>query len=659
MKALKARQVHLDFHTSEHITEVGHRFNKNNFQQALKLGNVNSITVFAKCHHSWCYYPTRIGAMHPALGFDLMGAMVEAAHEIGVRAPIYITAGWSANDAEDHPEWIARNADGSLQVTNFDVTAEPSDKKPAASWKNLCLNGPYAEHIYALTEEICEQYPLVDGIFYDMCFLGETCFCDSCIEGMLREGLDPHNNQNAKKYYIEKRQQFMENCMKILHRKHKEATIFFNGGASQYKPEFHPWPTHFELEDLPTTWGGYDKMPLRAKYFKRTGKDYLGMTGKFHTSWGEFGGFKSPEALLYECAAMLTFGARCSIGDQLHPCGEMDLETYRIIGEAYRYVEKIEDYCFGSEETTKLGIILSGDTKSDEGIVKMLLEKQLDFDIASNYDELLRFDALILPDSVFLDEDHAERIKDFVAKGGSVLLTGESGLDKTKSKMLLDAGVNYIGDSTFENDYVRLGDSLNENLVKTPFLFYESGKRVQPVDGEILAWIREPYFNRTYGHYCSHLNTPYLLEDSAYPAAVKKGNVVYLAHKVCKMYFEHGAKFHRDYLINALKLIYQEPVMNVSMQSSGRARFVKQTSHNRYVLHLLYGTPIQRGRTSVIEDMPAIFDIEVMVKIKEKVTGVYQVPKMENINFMQDGDSVTFTVPKLVTHQCIVIEYGI
>ena len=31
---------------------------------------------------------------------------------------------------------------------------------------NLCLNdGSYAEHIYALTREICERYEQVDGLF--------------------------------------------------------------------------------------------------------------------------------------------------------------------------------------------------------------------------------------------------------------------------------------------------------------------------------------------------------------------------------------------------------------------------------------------------------------------------------------------------------------
>lgn len=59
------RLVHLDFHTSPEIEGIGARFSKENFQAALKKGHVESITVFAKCHHGLCYYPTKVGRMHP------------------------------------------------------------------------------------------------------------------------------------------------------------------------------------------------------------------------------------------------------------------------------------------------------------------------------------------------------------------------------------------------------------------------------------------------------------------------------------------------------------------------------------------------------------------------------------------------------------------
>ena len=93
------RQVHLDFHTSELIEDIGKSFSKKQFQKALQIGNVNSINIFAKCHHGWTYYPSKIGERHPHLDFDLLGQQIEVCHEIGVTAQAYVTVGWSAKDA--------------------------------------------------------------------------------------------------------------------------------------------------------------------------------------------------------------------------------------------------------------------------------------------------------------------------------------------------------------------------------------------------------------------------------------------------------------------------------------------------------------------------------------------------------------------------------
>ena len=108
-------------------------------------------------------------------------------------------------------------------------------------------------------------------------------------------------------------------------------------------------------KNLPTTWGGYDKLPLRGKLFSAMGKPTIAMSGKFHTHWGEFGGFKHPDAMRFEAASMIAFGAGCSFGDQLHPSGAMDPETYRGIGIAYKYVKRIEEYGPGGIPFSNLG----------------------------------------------------------------------------------------------------------------------------------------------------------------------------------------------------------------------------------------------------------------------------------------------------------------
>ena len=104
MHKLRKRQVHLDFHTNGTLT-VGTEFSKEQFQAALKAGHVDSITVFSKCHHGYSYHPTEVNEMHPGLSFDLLGAQLEACKEIGVRAPVYISAGLDEKEIPRHPEW--------------------------------------------------------------------------------------------------------------------------------------------------------------------------------------------------------------------------------------------------------------------------------------------------------------------------------------------------------------------------------------------------------------------------------------------------------------------------------------------------------------------------------------------------------------------------
>ena len=131
--------------------------------------------------------------------------------------------------------------------------------------------------------------------------------------------------------------------------KHKPGLpVFHNGGhIRRGRRDLAHCNTHLELESLPTGGWGYDHFPLSARYAQTIGMDYLGMTGKFHTSWGEFGGFKHPNALRYETALSIANGARCSIGDQLHPEGLMDEATYALIGAAYGEVEAKEPWCRG------------------------------------------------------------------------------------------------------------------------------------------------------------------------------------------------------------------------------------------------------------------------------------------------------------------------
>lgn len=657
-----SRQVHLDFHTSELLPDVGGRFRKEQFQEALRLGRVGQINVFAKCHHGWSYYPTAVGAPHPNLACDLLGGQIEACHEIGVRAPVYFTVGWSARDAEMHPEWCMRNPDGSI-VGAWDPAVDPAAPKPPFQWKCLCPSGGYHELIRAQTLELCERYP-IDGLWYDIYLPDRLCYCDTCRAGMKAAGVDPACREDVERYRADVIRRHAEDLKALILARHPDASVFFNGLTALGRPENARYRlfevgTKYDLEDLPTTWGGYDKLPVRAKFFHSLGKPVVAMSGKFHTSWGEFGGFKDPEAMRYEAASMIAFGACCNFGDQLHPCGEMDLETYAAIGHAFAYAEQIEEYGIGGRPAASLGVWLSHSQTEDEGLARMLLEEQIDFDVAGPDTDLGRFEAVVVPSRRGALQGAEEKLVQYLGNGGRILALGEGPLDAEGRRFLLDMGAEYVGPARTDVDYTVVGDELAEEVVRSPFLNYEAAPRALPRPGaRVLAGIREPYFSRTYAAYCGHQNTPYRLDPAEQPAAVASGQTLWLAHALDRMYYRHGAKVHRRFFVNALRQLHTRPLAEAVLPSAGRISLLHQAAQRRYVLHLLYAPPLQRGRCLVIEDIVPLRDVVVTLRLPQTPTGVRLVPGGQALTPRDaGGGALTVIVPRLACHAAVVIEY--
>lgn len=661
---LPSRQVHLDFHTSEFIPGIGEKFDKKQFQEALKIGHVNQINIFAKGHHGWSYYPTKVGKMHPNLKFDLLGAEMDACHEIGVKCPIYFTVGWSARDAEEHPEWCIRKKDGSIATMNFDSDAMPSDIRPNYSWKCLdaSAGGPYHEYIKKQVEELCLKYKDLDGFWFDIYHIYPVSYSEFSLQRMKTEGIDINDHDAVERSFALALKEHMKDLRKLIARYHPNATVFFNtathiNNKALFKERLFEMNTHAELEDLPTTWGGYDKLPLEAKYHLQQGPPAVAMSGKFHKAWGEFGGFKHPDALKCEAAAMISYGVSCNFGDQLHPSGEMDMETYRNIGEAYKYVEKIEKYGHGGVPVSKLGVWLTLNNAADHGVVNMLLEMHDDF-IVANEKNLEQLELLIMPSSNCLNEAVTEKINNWVKAGGKLIVFSEGALNRKGDQFILNVGCEYEKKSDFNFDYTVVKSAINKNIVSSPFLNYESGLLVKPNKGTVLASIREPYFNRTYEHYSSHRETPYKLEDSEYPAVVRSGNVIFFAHHLDQLYYTHGVRMHRELVKNAIDLLHESPMLKIAnLPSCGRVSLLKQENENRYVAHLLYGPAILRGEVQVIEDLVPISGVEIEITVPEKIKNVYQIPGGEKLKFNASGNKIKVAVPTFTMHTGIVLDY--
>jgi hypothetical protein len=482
--------------------------------------------------------------------------------------------------------------------------------------------------------------------------------------GMAESGFDVGSPADALRYRALTIQRHCEEIVPLIQSRHPEASIYFNGLTSIERPEnityrLYRWNTKNDLEDLPTTWGGYDKFPLRAKRFHREGKPIVAMSGKFHTTWGEFGGFKDPEAMRYEAASMIAFGARCNFGDQLHPAGIMDMTTYRNIGHAYEYAEKIEHLGIGGLPIASLGFIPGNELQADEGTVRMLLEEQIDFDVILPGDDIDTFETIVLPSVAGAGDDHEEHLRRHVKAGKSLLVLGEGVLNAAGTGTVIDAGVGHVGPAEYDVDYTVMsaGASIPDSPIPdSPFLNYSAAMRLETEPGAaVIAAIREPYFSRTYGAYCGHMNTPYRMDTARHPAVVQKGKVITCAHALDRMYYEHGAKVHRSLFAYLLRTLHRRPMAEADLPSAGRISLLHFAERNEYVLHLLYAPPLARGRCLLIEDTPPLRDVPVRLRLPETPKTAILEPQGQELPLARGSgrETVELTVPEFSCHAAI------
>jgi hypothetical protein len=437
--------------------------------------------------------------------------------------------------------------------------------------------------------------------------------------------------------------------------------------------------SHLELESLPTGGWGYDHFPMSAKYAGNLGLDFLGMTGKFHTTWGEFGGYKHPNALRYECAAMLAFNSKCSVGDQLHPDGRLDESTYRNIGTAYREVESKEPWCVGAKAVSDVAILSSeaengshGQNGADEGAVRMLLESHALFDVIDREESFERYKLLILPDDILIDEALKIRLDTYINQGGKLLLTGESGLWKDRAEFAFDIGASHEGASGFSPDFILPIAELRPDFVDSPVVMYLRSQRIRTTAGQSLGEIYDPYFNRTYQHFCSHQHTPPNTKPSGFDCGVIHGNIAYLAHPVFSLYRTYGAVAYRSYVANVIdRLLGSAATLKTNLPSTARVSLNYQAAERRYILHLLYANTISRGGSmnlsggtvsasgltiQVIEDLRPLNDISITLANLPRISRVTLEPQGQEAEFIQKEGAIHLQLDGFTCHQMIVLQ---
>jgi hypothetical protein len=667
------RQIHLDFHTSPLIDDVAADWDPQLFAETMVAAHVESVTLFATCHHGLAYYPSKVVPVHPALRIDLLGEQIEALHARSIQTPAYVTVGWNVSAAERHPEWLQVRLDGTL-------VRPPATEAPWGNWPTMCVNGGYADELEAVVGELLDAYA-VDGFFFDIVRYDiGGCACTMCLPQLRAfaraEGGAITDEALRRRFHDLVTRRWMRRMSAFVRARRPDAGIFYNSRWGMHLADEVDAYTHLEVESLPTGGWGYGFFPLWARFGRTLGLPLLGMTGRFALSWADWGGLKHPDALRYDAAQILAAGGRVSVGDQLPSRGRLERAVYRVIGEVFEAVEAAQPYCVGATPTPEVAVLVqhpeqyrrgrgSGGDHLD-GCGRMLLELHHDFDVVTP-ETLLpgRYDLIVVPDAGPADERTGAILRQHVNDGGGLLFSHEALTSADGSFVIGDiAGVERLGRTTTSPDFYRVSDDrLASRAVELdfPYTFYKGGVRVAAFEAtEVLARAIPSHFDRSPEHFSSHFITAPLGgaagDEASTPSITLAGRVAYVHGPVFGVHERFGHVHHRELIGRLLQLVLPRPTLITSAPAT--ATVVRHRQGDRDIVHVVNYHAERRppGHIEALGEPIPLREVSIGIRRESPVSRAFTLYGGDELEVTFGEGYARVVVPRVDVHELVVLE---
>ena len=376
---------------------------------------------------------------------------------------------------------------------------------------------------------------------------------------------------------------------------------------------------------------------------------------------------------------MAALGAKCLVGDQLHPDGAINPDTYKSIAPAYRRLEKLEPYLEGAKQVSEIAILAAEyfhpaggrNNNSDAGAAQMLQELKRPFDVIDPSAHLETYKLLLLPDSIPVNAALSARLRAYVAQGGKILFSGQSAINADDS-FAVPAGIRRNGaPAAFNPSYMKADADLDASMPQTPFVMYGVAETVEAEGANVLALVMPSYFNRRYKHFSSHQHAPDDPQAAPLGVAVTLHNGVgYIAYPIFAMYHAIGQPLYKYVIRGMLDRLLPEPAFTTDLPSSGRATLTCHADRKRHILHLLYGPPQVRGKgvpdgeggvrvMEMIEDVAAIGPVTARLRLPRSPSRVYDAVTGKDVSFTNAEGYVEVTLSRLHIHSALVFEESV
>lgn len=651
--------IFFDFHTMPANPDVGKGFDFDAITDQLAEAGVDYVCFPARCNLGVAYYNTKVGIQHPALEYDLIDRLVAACNKRNIALTCYINIGLSHEEGLRHREWLTVQKEGHVYLPD----------RLNSFFRQMCYNSGYADHVTEMVREVVSGYP-VSGLFFD-CMYTNPCYGIECMEEMKQLGVDWQDEEAIHDYNYMKMNRMAKRLCDAAKEINPDLLLYCNGIDYEAQQEMG---TYLEFECLPTGGWGYETLPIGARYLRTLGKPTLNMSGRFHKSWGDFGGIRTEASLEYDLVYGLANAMRTTIGDHFHPRGDINQPVFALYKRLYSRLRQLEPWIKGATAEVDTAVVwpapypgykFMSPSKRQywdkhytavKGATRLLSELKYQFDVVTDFVDWDKYELLVLPDHTLLNEEWAARIRRHLDTGGAIISSAWSGLDADGRDFVFEEwGARFVGEDPYDPAFFTPYAALAEGMPDMPITLYQKGTSIEPVDADVLAEIIAPYYNQ---HWDGEHGFVYLPPDkpTERAAAVQKGRVGHFSHPVFSSYSIDAQVPMKQFVANMLARVMPNPLLKAELPSFARANVTAQSS--RRMLWLMAYVPERRGSAvDMIEEPIELRDVAVALRADgREVKRVYLAPGQEPLPFEIKDGYIQVTVPQVVGYAVIVFE---
>lgn len=623
---------------------------------------------------------------------DLLKEYCDAYEEFGGNAIVYFNVHWLAESlCRLKPNWYQRDSSGKKILIGY------------GSGGISCVNSPFREWALNIIRDI-GRYNIkgifLDGPFFDL----RGCYCESCqskFKKIYKFSLTPENlkdKRNLRKFLEFKQQsitEFVRDARAILKSVNPGALIYIN--SPQVGPNLDGRNNRLTIayQDALLAEGGFLYSDLRktpiwkpgltAKLLETQaeGKPYIvAIAGRL----GPWSRYLLPHAetwLTYAEAiangANIWYGIYDSnrndermktvkeINEFLSSNSEVLTKTVSIAKIALVWSYKTANYYQTSIEFTDF----TGETKAIKSELKndalrsfygwyeVLSRSHRLFDVIDDYflekQDLSKYELVILPNIACMGNKEADKIKEYVAKGGHIIATFDTSLydengclrENLALKDLL--GVKEVrGIEKLPHDHIAVEKSdytkgIDQPLIPVPHLYLQ----IIPSDNvRSIMKFREKQPSR----YCElppETTYPFIVENK-----VGNGIAVFFTGNIDTVYDAYRLPEHFKIMANAIDLLSKREIFIDDSLTSLDLNVRKKG--NKYIIHLINYTSYS-GRP--ISNVVALENINLSLHIgSDRINTVRSLKNEDNVKFDYKDGYLNITVPKIQEYEILVAE---